>query len=145
MSRTTALRKQHDAITALAGDITRAAENLSDADAAEKIHRLLRQIDTILTTHLASEDRLLYPEMLASADRRTASTASRFCEEMGGLTTSYAEFAARWLSAGALLADPAGFKRDWTGLEGALSFRIQRENAELYPLADALGDERQAG
>lgn len=147
MSRTTALRKQHDAIGILAADITRAADRLADGDSAGKLERLLRQLDTILTTHLASEDRLLYPEMLASGDHRTAATASRFCEEMGGLTSSYAQFAARWRSAAALLTDPAGFRREWTVLEGALAFRIQRENAELYPLADALSDasERQAG
>lgn len=140
MSRTSALRKQHDAIAVFASDISAAADGVIDAESADRIARLLRQLDTVLTTHLASEDRLLYPEMLASGDHRTAATASRFCEEMGGLTTSYAQFAARWPSAAALQADAAGFKRDWTVLEGALSFRIQRENAELYPLADALSD-----
>lgn len=147
MSRTAALRKQHDAIAVLAADITRAAGVLDDAGEAEHMLRLLRQLETILTTHLSSEDRLLYPELLASGDRRTAATASRFCEEMGGLTASYGEFSARWRSAEALLADPRAFKRDWTILEGALSFRIQRENAELYPLADALSDawEHKAG
>lgn len=145
MSRTSALRKQHDAIAVLAADITRAAETLAATRAAEPLLRLLRELDTVLTRHLAAEDRMLYPELLASADRRAAATASRFCEEMGGLTNSYAEFAARWTSAEALLGDPAAFKRDWTVLAGALGFRIQRENAELYPLADALGDQRQAG
>lgn len=147
MSRTTALRKQHDAIGVLAADITQAADALADGASADKLERLLRQLDTILTTHLASEDRLLYPEMLASGDHRTAATASRFCEEMGGLTNNYADFASRWRASEALLADPAGFKREWTELVGALAFRIQRENAELYPLADAVSDasERQAG
>ena len=147
MSRTTALRKQHDAIGILAADVSQSVDALGDAGEAEQMLRRLRQLDTILTTHLSSEDRLLYPELLASGDHRTAATASRFCEEMGGLTSSYAAFAARWSSAKALLADPAAFKRDWTVLVGALSFRIQRENAELYPLADALSDAsaRQAG
>ena len=147
MSRTSALRKQHDAIGVLAGDITLAADSLAETGRAEPLQRLLHQLDTLLTTHLASEDRLLYPEMLASDDRRTAEIASRFCEEMGGLTSTHAAFAARWLTAAALLADPAGFKRDWTTLAGALAFRIQRENAELYPLADAAseGPERLAG
>lgn len=145
MSRTTALRKQHDAIAILAEDITRAADAMVNGAAAEPLQRLLRQLDTVLTTHLASEDRLLYPELRACGDRRAAATASRFCEEMGGLTDSYGEFAARWRSSEALLADPATFKREWASLSGALAFRIQRENAELYPLADALGDEREAG
>ena len=147
MSRTTALRKQHDAIAVLAADITSAAKGQIDSEAAERLQRLMRQLDTILTTHLASEDRLLYPELLASGDHRTAATASRFCEEMGGLTNSYREFTARWRSVDALLTDPAGFKRDWATLEGALGFRMQRENAELYPLADALSEasERKVG
>ena len=141
MSRIAALRQEHDALAALAEDITRAANVLSGSEEAERLERLLVQFDTILTTHLADEDRQLYPQLLASGDRRTAATASRFCEEMGGLAHSYTEFAARWRSAETLLADPAGFKRAWTALEGALAFRIQRENAELYPLADALAHE----
>lgn len=147
MSRTTALRGQHDSLVTLAGEITAAADALAHTGDIEPLQKLLRVLDTILTAHLASEDRLLYPELLASGDRKTATVASRFCEEMGGLTNSYAEFAARWNSPEALLADPAGFKRAWTTLEGALSFRIQREDAELYPLADALArePERNAG
>lgn len=137
MSRTSSLRKQHDALLALAAEISEASTGLASLLDAERLYRLLRQLDAILTEHLASEDRFLYPDMLASSDRRTAALASRFCEEMGGLTKDYAGFAARWNSAGALLDDPDSFQRDWTGLQGALAFRIQRENAELYPLADA--------
>lgn len=147
MSRTSALRKQHEALSALALDISKAANSVSEIGSAGELERLLRELDTVLTAHLASEDRMLYPEMLASGDRRAAGIASRFCEEMGGLTGSYAAFADRWSTAAAICADPAGFKREWTVLEGALSFRIQRENAELYPLADALGEaaRREAG
>lgn len=138
MSRTSSLRKQHDSLLILSDDITSAAaELLSDGRNAQPLQRLLRQFDTVLTTHLMSEDRLLYPELAASGDRRTAATARRFCEEMGGLASVYAKFAARWRSAEELLADPAGFARDWSTLRGALTFRIQRENAEIYPLADA--------
>ena len=141
VSRTSSLRKQHDALVALAGEIGDACAALGHGDDAAHLHGLLGQFDTILTAHLASEDRLLYPEMLAAADRKTAALASRFCEEMGGLVADYARFAAHWNSAEALRANPDGFRREWTELNGALNFRIQRENAELYPLADALGDE----
>ena len=137
MSRTSSFREQHDSLLALAGEISEASTGLASMLDAERLHRLLRQFDAILTEHLASEDRSLYPDMLASSDRRTAALASRFCEEMGGLTKDYARFAARWTSARALLDDQDTFQRDWTGLQGALAFRIQRENAELYPLADA--------
>lgn len=147
MPRTTALRRQHDSLTVLAAGISRAAKALTGAGNPEPLEQLLRQFDTVLTAHLASEDRMLYPEMLGSGDARAAGIASRFCEEMGGLKNNYAKFAARWASSAARLADPAGFRRDWAAIEGALSFRIQRENAELYPLADALSDasERDAG
>jgi hypothetical protein len=121
----------------LARDISDAGTGLAGLLDAERLYRLLRQFDAILTEHLASEDRSLYPDMLASSDRRTAALASRFCEEMGGLTKDYAVFAARWSSAQALLDAPDAFQRDWTDLQGSLAFRIQRENAELYPLADA--------
>lgn len=142
MSRTSSLRKQHESIAVLAGDINTAVRTLDGRMEAERLHRLLRQLDTILTTHLASEDRLLYPEMLASPDRQAAAAASRFCEEMGGLQASYSAFSARWTSADELLADPASFTREWNAVLRALGTRIERENAELYPLADALDDGR---
>jgi hypothetical protein len=137
--RTTALRRQHDMLVRLAGEITAAAEALKSTGDANPLHRLLGEFGSVLTAHLATEDQRLYPEMLASGHRRAAATASRFRDEMGGLKDSYAEFAARWSSPEALRSDPPGFLRDWIILEGALSFRIQRENAELYPLADAAG------
>lgn len=140
MSRTAKLRKQHDELAVLAGAIGEASAGLDDPAAGERLHGLLRQFDAVLTEHLATEDRILYPEMLAASDRRTAALASRFCEEMGRLTTDYAAFAARWNAPAALLADPGTFRRDWAVLRDALAFRMQRENAELYPLADAQGD-----
>ena len=138
MSRTSSLRKQHDSLMVLTAEIDEASTQLSGALDAGRLHRMLRQFDTLLKTHLVSEDRLLYPEMLASGDRRTATLASRFCEELGGLTNEYEDFAARWHSPEALQADPAEFRREWAGLHGKLAFRVQRENAELYPLADVL-------
>lgn len=140
VSRTTTLREQHDALLALAGEIGNLAGALNCARDAERLFPLLRQLGTILTAHLVAEDRILYPEMLASNDRRTAALASRFCEEMGGLTRNYACFSARWTSPDSLAADPDGFWREWAALCGALTFRIQRENAELYPLADAANE-----
>jgi hypothetical protein len=141
LSRTSTLRRQHGALLALAGEIGDAGGRLTTTLDAERLHRLLEQFDAILTTHLALEDGVLYPEMLAAGDR-AAALASRFCKEMGGLMGDYAAFAARWSSLENLLADPDGFMREWTVLEGALGFRIQRENAELYPLADAIGEAR---
>lgn len=147
MSRTSSLRKQHDSLVILADEITRVTETLAASGDVQPLQRLLRQFDTLLTTHLTSEDRLLYPQMLASSDPRAAAIANRFCEEMGGLMEAHAEFAGRWKSTEALLADPDGFRREWGDLLGALAFRIQREDAELYPLADGLADtpERKAG
>jgi len=112
LSRTSTLRKQHDALLALAAEIGEADDRLSGGFEAKRLHRLLRRCKGVLTTHLALEDKVLYPEMLAAGDGRAAGLASRFNEEMRGLTGDYAVFAARWAEPEALLADADGFRRD---------------------------------
>lgn len=137
MSRTATLRKQHDAIVQLAGDLDAAIGSIEGGDAGLAV-RLLKHFDGLLTAHLNSEDTFLYPGMIASSDSATAETARRFSQEMGGLIGTYSDFAKRWIDEAAIRNSPGDFRSDWRALLGALSARIERENAQLYPLADAM-------
>lgn len=136
MSRSANLRRQHDAILALASDLTAAQSSLtSQAEGALAATRLAK-LTGVLNLHLAAEDRALYPQLRASSDPAVADTARRFMQEMGGLAKVYGEFAARWRSATAILANPEGFRTETAAVLSALGTRIDRENTELYPLAD---------
>ncbi|ALE17788.1 hypothetical protein AMC99_02515 [Altererythrobacter epoxidivorans] len=68
MSRTTMLRKQHDFILDLAGEIDKVLDQLVTEIDVARLQKLLARFDNILTIHLQSEDTFLYPAMQASSN-----------------------------------------------------------------------------
>ncbi|HKR76094.1 MAG TPA: hemerythrin domain-containing protein [Rhodanobacter sp.] len=105
---------------------------------AEAIHRQLAAMSSAIKLHLAAEDRVLYPALMKAADPAVAQAGRQFQEEMGGLAATYLAFATRWNLTGKIAADPQGFRDDANGVFKALHLRVQRENRELYPLAERL-------
>lgn len=145
MAYTANLRRQHEAILSLAAELVATLDSLDTQSGAASASMRLARLTGVLQIHLAAEDRALYPRMKASADRAAADTASRFMNEMGGLGEVYSDFESRWRSSSAILADPDQFRSEAGAVLTALGNRIERENAELYPLADAIiADPRRA-
>jgi len=107
-------------------------------DAIEALRARLR--DT-LVRHLKCEDWALYPRLAASGDAALAGLASRFAAEVGGIGRRFAEYDADW-SAGRVAADWPGFCDATRGMVEQLVERIEREECDLYPVAEALGDIR---
>lgn len=103
---------------------------------AEAILKQLFSMSSVIKLHLAAEDRMLYPALASAADPLVAQTGKQFQSEMGGLAAVYAAFVTRWNLATKIAADPQGFKDDANVVFKALHQRIQRENRELYPLAE---------
>lgn len=138
MSRTSALRRQHDAASALASRLQDEIErHRADRD-THGISVMLAKLLGLLSIHLAQEDRSLYPAMMASGDERAAAVARRFAEEMGGLAGRLKTFAAHWSSPAAIASNYDDFRQEAGTVLAALGERIERENECLYPLADAL-------
>lgn len=140
MTRTATLRQQHDIILKKAMGVQDMARGLEEHGDIRPLMRKLRRLDGVLSAHLAAEDCGLYPEMAQSGDRRTAATAQRFMEGMGGLSETYRAFVDEWSDEEQIRRDPRGFRSAFTRIVFALSNRIHRENNELYPLADAMAD-----
>lgn len=141
MSRTRILKQQHEAALSLVKEVTAACDGQLDDLKAFRISLLLAKLTGLLRIHFAQEDECIYPQMEASADSKTASTAQSFREEMGGLGANYMVFAEKWSTARTIASDFACFKRESGAIFAALGRRIERENRELYPLADAMRDE----
>ena len=91
-----------------------------------------------LKAHLSKEDSELYPDLLASGDAKLTDMAAAFQSEMGGLSQAFEDYMTTWRSIEALEDDPDGFVRASEAIIDALSDRINRENRELYMLADRL-------
>ncbi len=147
MSRTSSLRRQHDAALRLAGEAQAIIDRIGAYPCDDNVFPLtmvLAKLTGTLRIHLAREDRCLYPELMASGQGGVAATARQFFEEMGQLAPQITGYSAKWLSSDAIIADWDGFRLDTAGIFSALSHRIACENDILYPLADALSEGAQA-
>ncbi|MBE1159972.1 hemerythrin domain-containing protein [Dyella acidiphila] len=103
---------------------------------ADAIVSQLVTMSSAIKLHLAAEDRVLYPALANAADQQVAQTGRQFQQEMGDLAGAYASFVSRWNLVGKISKDPEGFRSDANNVFKALHLRVQRENRELYPLAE---------
>lgn len=138
MSRTKNFRIQHDELLKLAEEITAMLAPARIAGESAKVRELLSKLAGQLRVHLAMEDKALYPTLLAAKDPNVQATARRFVDDMGGITKVFGDYSAKWATSSAIAASPERFVADTKALFGALGKRIERENQDLYPLADNL-------
>lgn len=138
MSRTSALRRQHDAASKLASQLLVDIENYRGEEDACVISLELAKLLGLLQIHLAQEDRSLYPSLIASGDERVAAVAHQFVAEMGEFAKGLHSFAKRWPCSRAVSSNFGAFRNETIAVLDALNERILRENEELYPLADTL-------
>ena len=132
MGFTDKFRTQHNEILVIAKEMT--AEMKGDGDAAV-LRKLLSNLAGKLNFHLAMEDQALYPRLLERKEADAKTMAKQFMTEMGGLGKVFTTYNDKW-QVSAIRKDPAGFATETHAVFSALTKRIQRENTELYPLAD---------
>jgi iron-sulfur cluster repair protein YtfE (RIC family) len=95
----------------------------------------LRNLETVLTRHLAFEDARLYP-VLEMAEAAVAERAHRYREEMGDLNGRFVAFMQRWCDERAVDAEPDAFATAWRAVCAALERRMAAEDDDLYELAE---------
>lgn len=133
MGFTDKFRVQHDEILAMTREIT---DKLKAEPEAPLIRKLLSNLAGKVNFHLAMEDKALYPRLALQKDSHATALAAKFMSEMGGLAGVFIAYNNKW-QVSAIKSDPEGFAHETRKVFGALAHRIQRENTELYPLADA--------
>ena len=134
MRKTDSFRRQHDEIGAV---VTQMRNHLNADELAKDATAMFDLVVSLrgqLKVHLAMEDKTLYPRLLANDE--TKATAQKFMDEMGTLGGVLADYIAKWPRAESAQTDPHGFIADTTGLLNALVDRVERENSDLYELAD---------
>lgn len=104
-----------------------------------EVFNLRRELSSLLVPHLEAEDWTFYPRLMASDDPEVAATARAFSDEMGGLAAAYDVYARRW-DVMSIASNWHGFCLETRDVLSALMTRINRENRELFPLAEARGD-----
>jgi hemerythrin-like domain-containing protein len=136
MARTNSLRAQHDAVEAMIDQIFAGIEHYrSDRDAFPLTMKLARLAGT-LRTHFALEEEILYPSMIASDHREAAVMARVFRTDHSQLASQFERFVDRWSRSDAIAASLRQFEYEAGMLFAALRERIDKENRELYPLAE---------
>jgi hypothetical protein len=135
------LKNQHEAALCLADQVMAACGHDVDDSKAFQISLCLAKLTGLLRVHFAQEDECIYPQMEASCDAKTSATARAFREQMGGLGATYLAYSEKWATARKIRSDFDTFRSESSGIFAALARRIERENRELYPLADEMPDE----
>jgi len=128
---------KHDHVTILGNvnDLRRLVQ-AGVADNGDAIARMIVSMSSTIKLHLASEDRVLYPSLIASSSSVAAQAAKKFQTEMGAIAAAYAEFSRKWNLASKVVASPDEFRQEAGAIFKALHERIQSENTALYPLAE---------
>jgi hemerythrin-like domain-containing protein len=103
---------------------------------ADAIAKKIVSISSTIKLHLAAEDRTLYPRMLGSDDPDIAQIGKTYQAEMGNIASDYMEFSRKWNLESKVSDNPEGFKEEANNIFKSLHQRIQRENRNLYPLAE---------
>jgi hypothetical protein len=108
------------------------------------IAQLIGKLNVLLRVHFAYEDTVLYPLMMRSGNGEAAALAHLFAEETGSLAAQFEDFARRWSGPSAIHSMFIVFREEATALFAALGARVERENDQLYPLAEMLAQARAA-
>lgn len=132
MGYTDKFRVQHDEILRGAGEILDQFKGKPDA---ALLRKQLSNLAGKVNFHLAMEDEALYPRIQQTGDATAKARATKFRNEMGGLGKVFTDYNNKW-QVTAIRSDMEGFTNETRKVFGALAKRIERENADLYPLAD---------
>jgi iron-sulfur cluster repair protein YtfE (RIC family) len=138
MRRTEKLRRQHNElgqlVALLRGELTLDRLVRDAAPARGLLSRLLDK----LSVHLATEDRLLYPELRRHPEAAVADRVADLEHAMLAISDAIVAFGKRWPTPSVIADRPAIFIIETQEMLEALVTRIQLEESELYPAADAL-------
>src|SRR3546814_2271940 len=87
--------------------------------------------------HLKCEDWILYPRLMATGDQELMRITRDFEIEMGDLSADFIAYDDKWTGE-RVAADWPAFGRETIALFDILAARVEREERELYPLAETL-------
>jgi hypothetical protein len=129
-------RRQHDELLQLALEIDAALKPPAFPGNARDVRRMMARLKGKLVVHSSMENEALYPRLLEHADAAIRALAQDLFEELGGIYETFAAHHAKWSAVELIEADPSAYARHTQAVFDKLKLRMDRENNELYPLAD---------
>ena len=107
-------------------------------DTAEQIADRINHLSGMLLMHLASEDKYLYPALLASNNSEIKTLTEKYMKEMGSIAASYTSLKEKYHTPSAILENTPEFITSAMAIIPAITERIAREENELYVYAAKL-------
>lgn len=114
-------------------DALRKLVHLGIEKRAVDIARQVHELGMVVKTHLAVEDRILYPTVSQAGDERLAALGAAYQQEMQGIANAYIRFTSKWSDPVRLSATPDDFRAEANTVLKSVYQRMQRENREFYP------------
>ena len=133
-------RRQHEELLELALEVDAALNPPAFPGNARDVRRSMARLKGKLVVHSTMENDALYPRLFQHADPSVRVLAQGLFEELGGIYEAFADHHAKWSSVDLIEADPIGYVRHTRAIFDKLRLRMERENTELYPLADRDGE-----
>ena len=139
MSLGTAMyREQHARLLALGRELESQLDEDALARDASAARLAVSRIAGALQIHLAMEDDSLYPSLLVHSNAQLRECAQRLRDELKGLREALARYLGRWPTHVAVEREARAFAEQTRELLAQLARRIEREDRELFTLAEAL-------
>ena len=133
-------RRQHEELVELALEVDTALDAPAFPANARDIRRMMARLKGKLVVHSTMENDALYPRLFQHGDPSIRALAQALFEELGGIYEMFAAHHLKWSSVDLIEADPSGYVRHTREVFDKLRLRMERENNELYPLADREGE-----
>lgn len=130
--------EKHTAINGELSQLKTLAEKEIDETAAARLSDHINKLTAVLLMHLSSEDKYLYPALLAAPDANVKTMTRQYMQEMGDISGKYSAFKTRYNTPSKILSDPSGFKTELAALYATVTARIRKEESELYQTAAKL-------
>ena len=138
MDRTSNLIKQHEDLAGLVTEINLYLEPEKIRENASKVRSILSSLGGKLRVHLVLEDKVLYPFLIKSDDKKIRELTDQYITEMGHIKVAFSDYSKKWSSPTTISAGAENFISDTQSVFSVLAKRIEKENNELYPMVDRL-------
>ena len=134
------LRKQHADILEQVDAIVKSLKENKVDPSIERVRELLANLSTELELHLLIEDDILYPVLLKDSKESIRNVAHMFVIELSGLKEAFKKYKAKWANHKTIAKSSESFISETKALVTLLRKRIEKENNELFPLLEILGE-----
>ena len=101
---------------------------------AEDLTRNVAKLAGVLSSHLAAEDKYIYPILMRSQDVAVRECAKRFADDMSDLFKDFNAYKSIYNTSEKIRNESHKFVADTSIIIGALLNRLQKEDRKLYPL-----------